>query len=62
LPRLIRQGETLKQAKEYRRLAEECRALARTAQTEDEKSIILKMAEAWEMLADHRMARQQKPN
>lgn len=62
MPRLIRQGETLKQAKEYRRLAEECRALARTAQTEDEKSIILKMAEAWEMLADHRMARQQKPN
>ena len=48
----------MKQAAEYRRLAGECRALARTAKTDDERVQLLKMAEVWETPATHREAAQ----
>jgi hypothetical protein len=38
----------------YKRRAEECRALAEQAHDEDERATILRMAEQWERLAEHK--------
>jgi hypothetical protein len=38
----------------YKRRAEECRVLAAQAHDESERAIILKIAERWERLADHK--------
>ena len=45
---------TLKKASEYRQHAQECRALARTTQTDDHRTQLVKMAETWEALAAER--------
>jgi hypothetical protein len=39
-------------SKDYRKFAEECDRLARDAQTEHQRRILLEMAAAWEELAD----------
>jgi len=44
----------VKKASEYRQHAQECRALARTTQTDDHRAQLLKMAETWETLATER--------
>ena len=44
----------MKKASEYRQHAQECRALARTTQTDDHRAQLLKMAETWETLATER--------
>ena len=44
----------MKKASEYRQHAQECRALARTTQTDDHRVQLLKMAETWETLATER--------
>ena len=41
---------------EFRRRAEECRVLAREAMNEDHRTLILGMAETWEILARQREA------
>jgi hypothetical protein len=46
------QGVTYSRAKEYRRLAEECRAMARTVSTEHGRAHASAMAAVWERLAD----------
>jgi hypothetical protein len=38
----------------YRRRAEECRALAMQAHDEHERATLLRMAEQWERLAEHK--------
>jgi len=38
-------------SREYRQHANECRALARTAQNEQHRSQLLKMADAWDNFA-----------
>ena len=43
---------TRSQAQEYRKLARECRRLARTVSTEDGRTHLNAMAEVWERLAD----------
>ena len=52
----------MKKASEYRRHADECRALARTALNENERDQLLNMAQTWTTLADERerMAEQDK--
>jgi hypothetical protein len=44
----------MKLASEYRQHAQECRALARTAQNEEQRTQLLKMAEAWDNFAAER--------
>ena len=44
----------MKKRSEYRQHAEECRALARKAQNEQQRIQLLKMAEAWDNLATER--------
>jgi hypothetical protein len=44
----------MKKASEYRRHAEECRALASKAGTEEHRLQLLKMADTWVSLADER--------
>jgi hypothetical protein len=44
----------MKKSDEYRQHAEECRALARKAQNEEQRAQLLKMAEAWESFAAER--------
>ena len=39
-------------SRDYRKFAEECDRLARHAQTEEQRKILLEMAEAWNELAD----------
>ena len=41
---------------EFRRRADECRALAREAMNEDHRTLILGMGETWEILARQREA------
>lgn len=41
----------MKLARDYRLHAQECRALARSAQNEEQRTQLLKMAEAWENFA-----------
>jgi dihydroneopterin aldolase len=41
-------------AADYRRYAEECRRLARIAQTEEQRKLVHAMAEAWERFAAER--------
>ena len=50
----------MKQAAEYRKLAEECRALAKAAQTRLEREQILAMADTWEQLAKVRETKRQQ--
>ena len=45
----------------YRRQAEECRLLARKAQSEEHRSQLLIMAETWETLAVERESLIRKP-
>lgn len=47
-------------ATEYRKHAQECRALARNVQNDEHKSQLLKMAEAWESFAAERERAEQK--
>ena len=44
----------MKLASEYRLHAQECRALARNAQNEEQRTQLLKMAEAWDNFAAER--------
>jgi len=44
----------MKKSNEYRQHAEECRALARKAQNDEQRAQLLKMAEAWENFATER--------
>jgi len=44
----------MKKAADYRKHALECRALARGTHKEDERRQLLKMADAWTLLADER--------
>jgi hypothetical protein len=39
---------------QYRRHAEECEALAKTAKSPEEREMIANMADTWRMLADQR--------
>jgi hypothetical protein len=41
----------MKKPAEYRQLANECRALARSARNEEHRSQLLKMAEGWDQFA-----------
>ena len=41
----------MKKAKKYRKHAEECRALARIAQNEEQRRQLLELAETWGSLA-----------
>jgi hypothetical protein len=50
----------MKKTEEYRRHAEECRVLARSASTTEEREQILTMAAMWERLANERIALQQQ--
>jgi hypothetical protein len=44
----------MKKASEYRQHAEECRKLAATMQSNDQREQLLQMAADWETLADDR--------
>jgi hypothetical protein len=44
----------MKEASEYRQHAEECRALAKQMNHDDQRDQLLTMAETWDKLADHR--------
>ena len=44
----------MKKASEYRRHAEECRQLARFADSEEHRELLSNMAATWESLADER--------
>jgi hypothetical protein len=44
----------VKEAAEYRQLADECRQMARTALNEEHRKQLLKMAATWEWLAEMR--------
>jgi hypothetical protein len=46
-----RTSDTIKKAAEYRRHAEECRALARNMATEQERTQFLEISATWESLA-----------
>ncbi len=41
----------MKKPAEYRQLANECRALARSARNDEHRSQLLKMAEGWDLFA-----------
>ena len=41
----------MRKTSEYRRHRDECRALARKAENDEQRSELLKMAEIWDMLA-----------
>jgi hypothetical protein len=43
---------TRSKAQEYRSLAQECRALARTLSTDEGRAQLMAMADVWERLAD----------
>ena len=47
----------MKKASEYRQHAAECRQLAASANTEEQREMLLKMAATWEGLAHDRGAR-----
>jgi hypothetical protein len=44
----------MKKASEYRQHAKECRALAASMESEDQREQLLQMADHWEKLADDR--------
>jgi hypothetical protein len=44
----------MKQAAEYRQHAAECRVLLKGARTDDERQMIINIAEAWKRLAEDR--------
>jgi hypothetical protein len=44
----------MKKASEYRRHAEECRLLARNANSEEHRELLINMAATWDSLADER--------
>jgi hypothetical protein len=45
---------TMKKTDEYRKHADECRSMAQSARTAEERGQLLKMAEAWERFAVER--------
>ena len=47
-------GICMPNSEHYRRRAEECRALAMQAHDEHERATLLRMAEQWERLAEHK--------
>ena len=51
---MIRSREVMKKASEYRRHAEECRALARTVAIDEQRNQLLEMAATWDRLAADR--------
>ena len=53
--------DSLQKISNYRRQAEECRLLARKAQSEEHRSQLLVMAETWETLAVERESLIRKP-
>ena len=53
--------DSLQKISNYRRQAEECRLLARKAQSEEHRSQLLIMAETWETLAVERESLIRKP-
>ena len=51
----------MSKAAEYRKHAQECRALARNVQNEEHKNQLLKMAQAWDSFAgEHERLEQSK--
>ena len=48
------EGAPMSKGVEYRKHAQECRALARNVQNEEHKNQLLKMAEAWDSFAAER--------
>jgi len=46
----------MKKASEYRQHARECRQLAQAMESEDQRDLMLQMAEHWDKLADDRIA------
>ena len=44
----------MKKTQEYRKHAQECRAMAQNARTAEERGQLMKMAEAWERFAVER--------
>ena len=51
IPLLSEKTEVMSKAVEYRKHAQECRALARNVQNEEHKGQLLKMAQAWDSFA-----------
>jgi hypothetical protein len=49
-------GERVKKASEYRRNAVECRHLAAQMLSDEQRALLLQMAEQWEQLASDRRA------
>jgi hypothetical protein len=47
---------TRRTAREYRRLAQECRAMARSVSTEEARAALLEMAQVWLRLAEQQEA------
>jgi hypothetical protein len=50
----------MKKASEYRRHAEECRQLARSADSEEHRQLLSRMAATWDSLADERESKVQQ--
>jgi hypothetical protein len=50
----------MKTVQQYLRHAEECDALARSATSQEQREMILKMAETWRMLAEQRRQKLRK--
>jgi hypothetical protein len=57
LPTLRIRGVTMKTAQEYRRYAEECRALAKQMTDIMQRDQLLMMADTWDRLAEQRERR-----
>ena len=51
----------MKKASEYRRHAEECRQLARSADSDEHRQLLINMAATWDSLADERERNAQAP-
>lgn len=46
----------MKKASEYRQHAQECRALAASMASDEQRALMLRMAEHWDKLAEDRIA------
>ena len=57
LVRVLRpRNGTMRKVEDYKRHAEECRAMARNASNEEHRQGLVRMAETWESLATDRLA------